>query len=66
MPVAADTTKLSAPQLVGHLERLEQELRQAQARIREAEQRALLAEKSSRDAWAFAKSLRGTGRDLTR
>ena len=42
------------------VEELEHELRLAQARIHTAEQRAALAEKSSRDAWAFTKALRGT------
>jgi hypothetical protein len=42
------------------LEQLEQELRQAEARRQAAEERAALAERSAREAWAFAKALRGS------
>ena len=53
---------LSVPQLSGLVEELERELRRAQLRIERAEERAALAEKASRDAWAFAKALRGCRR----
>jgi outer membrane murein-binding lipoprotein Lpp len=57
---------LSAPQLRSQIERLEQEVRQAQRRVLDAEDRAARAEQSAREAWAFTKALRGTSRHLTR
>lgn len=39
------------------LEETERDLRLAQTRAREAEQRALLAEKSAREAWTFARTV---------
>jgi Tfp pilus assembly protein PilX len=43
------------------LERAESALRTAQTKLQQATERAALAEKSARDAWAFARTIMRTG-----
>ncbi len=49
--------KVTVDQLRGQLAATEHDLRAAQARILQVEQRATLAEKAARDAWAFARTV---------
>lgn len=45
------------PQLRAMLAERDHDLQRVKARLQDAEQRAALAEKSARDAWAFAKTV---------
>jgi hypothetical protein len=63
----AGATDMSTADVTGLRRRLhdvETDLRHARERIRQAEERAALAEKSCRDAWAFAKVILPVGSHL--
>jgi hypothetical protein len=52
----------TVPSLTGQLAEMREALNRARDALRDAEERAALAQESAKDAWRFAKALSGAGR----